>query len=244
MLQPGEGETLKLGSPYAGDVVIKMDPEQVGGGFAAGTQTLSPGTEIPVHRHLQADRVFFIHKGQGRALVDQQAMTVLPGMTLFVPRQTWHSLRNTGTGAFQVVWIAAPAGIERFFRELAQAGGPVDAASLQSIAQRHGIELQAAGIAAPAAASAPSGGRHRRRHRGGRGRRGGAQPSAAAPSPTPPAAPAQQVPKPAPRPPRGSSTEPGPARRRVGGYRRRVKEVYMGGKWVKVEGEGPVISTD
>ncbi|MBI4343042.1 MAG: cupin domain-containing protein [Candidatus Omnitrophica bacterium] len=296
ILQPPEGEVLKLGSPCAGEVIIKIDPAHGSSPCAAGTQTLSPGVQIPVHRHLHADRILFVHKGQGRAVVDQQATTVLPGMMVFVPQGAWHSLRNTGTGTFQVVWVATPAGIERFFRELAQVGGPVDLTALQSIAQRHAMEFQTAGgdaptgpaspsgrhrrhrgrgrrgvapvppvtsrsvapkpqtsaalpvlpqvtspdhtAAAPQPGSAPAGGRRRRRRRGGRGRGRGSPPLQARTGGSPPAA--QPAPPAAAKPPR-----PDPrGRRDRGGYRRRVKEVYMGGKWVKVEGEGPVISTD
>lgn len=72
---------------------------------------------------------------------------------------------------------------------------------------------------APTAVGAPRG--HRRRR--GRGAR---------PRSTSPAAPAQQSSRPAAgrqRPPRGR-------------HRRRVREVYMGGRWIQVEGEGPVIA--
>jgi hypothetical protein len=96
-------------------------------------------------------------------------MTVVPGTTVYVPRQAWHGLRNTGTGVLQITWTSAPPGIEQFFRELSQVGASPDAAAFQKIAQRHGIEFRPEGQ--PAGTGAPSSGqRRRRRHRGGRGR--------------------------------------------------------------------------
>ena len=162
ILQPAEGETLKLGPPAAGDVIIKVDSRQEGAPFAAGTETLLPGVEIPSNRHLDRSEVLFIHKGQGRVTLDGQSMTVVPGTTIFVPKQSWWSLRNTGTGLLQFTWVSEPGGIEEFFRELSRAGTSADPAAVKAIAQRHGIEFGEA-----AAAPAPVHGRRHRRRRGG-----------------------------------------------------------------------------
>jgi quercetin dioxygenase-like cupin family protein len=288
ILQPAEGEVLKLGPPAAGEIIIKVDSRQAGTSFAAGTETLLPGAEIPSHRHLHQDEVLFIYKGQGRSMLDGQAMTVLPGTMVFAPKGSWHSLRNTGTGLLQLAWLSSPGGIEPFFRELAQAGAAMDAAAFKQAAER--IELgaataevlapesgrrhrrrrgrgqggagrqpapqapgtpqpQSADVAAPVqhAAGQPApqkpvgqgGGRRRRRHgRGGSGRPTSPQ---ASPGTGPVAAPVPAVAKTGvPRAPRSSPRQEG----RRGRPRRfgRVKEVYMGGKWVRVTGEGPVIS--
>ena len=288
--QPTEGEKLKLGPPCAGEVTIKVDPQHTGGSVAVGTETLLPGAEIPMHRHLQEEEILFVHKGQGRAIVNEQSMTVVPGMIVYVPRQAWHSLRNTGTGVLQIAWTAAPPGLERFFRELSGAGPTVDVATMQAIASRHGIEFRPAG-ASPQAAAPPSSHRHHRRWRCRGGGRGANPPTRSA-RPAQPVMPLSAIPSPArpaepapvplkgqpssgpgsrPRhrrrhrgqgrgaggtppassltarlpaaPPKPSSPRPNQERPR-GRSRRRVKEVYMGGRWVRVEGEGPVISTD
>ena len=229
-----------------------------------GTETLLPGAVIPEHRHLQQDEVLFVHKGQGRAMLDGHATTVVPGTVVFVPRQAWHSLRNTGTGALQVIWTAVPAGLEQFFRDYARLGPAADTAAFQTLAQRYGIELRPAGEQPKERAA-----RHRRR-RGGRGRgRGTGQPPSPSPSSLVSAAPAAPKPQPSPAEPQRSRGGRGRHRRHRGGAggspapapsaktpppagrpprgglhhrRRHVKEVYMGGRWVQVEGEGPVIA--
>lgn len=280
------GEVLKLGPPCAGQVVIKVDPALTGATFSAGIQTLLPGAEIPVQRHLQRDLVWFIHKGQGRAVLEDAGTTVVPGVMLSVPRQAWHGLRNTGTGALEFAWVAAPAGFEVFARALSRLGPAPDAAAVQELAHRHGIEYRPGGgpVQPPP--------RGRRRGRGGR-RRGtrpqtaAAQPPAHAPGPSPsvpsrpvtaPAIPSGQTPPGASSPRRrrrrrgrggkgggqppaqraaqlsAPQTRPSPAprgprqERSRGGRRQgrgwgRVKEVYMGGRWVRVSGEGPVIAS-
>ena len=221
-----------------------------------------------------------MHKGQGWATLEAQAMTVVPGTVLYAPRQVWHGVRNTGTGALQIIWVSAPAGLEGFFRELSRSGAGADAAALRDIAQRHGIEFRPGDE--PPAPQAPEH-RHRRRRRGGRGRGRGRQgspapgrpqqPAVAAPSaPSPPQSgppgqpgggrhrrrhrrgghgPPPSQPRPSGPPTASPPAKSGPpqaqARPAPRGKRRsrfgRVKEVYMGGQWIRVVGEGPIIAT-
>jgi hypothetical protein len=233
-----------------------------------GTETLLSGAALPVHRHQSQDEVLFIHKGQGRATLEGRSMTVLPGAMLYVPRQAWHGLRNTGTGLLQFTWTAAPPGIEQFFREMSRLGPQTNPAALQAVAQRHGLEFHPAGETAP-----PSGQRPHRRHRGRRGGRGGTPASSVAAQPAPSAPPAAPQPSAVPssgqphsrrrrrrrhgrpaQPAAAGTTAPtsppsqppkAPPRRpqaRPRHRRGRVKEVYMEGRWVQVTGEGPVIA--
>ena len=271
---PAQGETLTLGSPATGEVVITVDPTTSGAPFAAGTQTLRPGAEIPLQRHLDREMALFVHKGQGRATLESRHLVVLPGAMVSVPRGTWYGLRNTGTGDLRLVWIAS-SGAEALFRELARAGASPSAQFLQELTQRHGIEFRQAAVA-----EAPPSARPRRRgRRGGRRHRRGPDRSPVASSPSPPASPAPSVAPTAapdaPSAPAGGGTQPRPRRHRRGGRRRgraappasvppsaqsasrpqpdaqrprrdrrrrRVKEVFMSGRWIQVEGEGPVIA--
>lgn len=232
MLRPTEGEVLKLGPPVPGEVVIKVDPRQTGTLFAAGTLTLLPRTEIPLHRHLHRDEVLFVHKGQGRATLDGRSLTVVPGTLIYVPHQGWQSLRNTGTGVLQITWTVAPPGIEAFFRELSRLGRAADPKAIQELGQRHGMEFSSSGqpTKTAAVASEPRMVRGRRRRRRGRRRGRGSLP--------PPAPQGQAVPPSAPVP---SKATP-PAAQRPRHHGAPVKEVYMGGRWIRVVGEGPVIA--
>ena len=204
-----------------------------------GLRTLQPGAFIPSQRHAKSE-VWFIHKGQGRATVEGVSSTVVPGMTVAVPPHAWHSLRNTGTGFLQWAWVSVPAGLEAFFRDVAKAGTAITPAAFQEMAQRHGIELQPEGAPAPPVAAGPK--EHRRRHRGGRGR--GRRSSGPRPAPQAPAQPPTQAAAPPSPPPPRKNTPPPSKRppRRERPRRGHVKEVYMGGRWVTVSGEGPVIA--
>lgn len=316
---PDQGEVLKLGPPATGEVIIAVDPSAGATPFAAGTQTLRPGAEIPVQRHLDRDAALFVHKGQGRATLNGRSILVLPGAMWSVPRGAWHGVRNTGTGDLQIVWVSSP-GLEVFFRELSRAGAAPTSSGqvLQELALRYGIEFRQAAEAkgihtersagterVPADAPAPAP-RRRRGRRGGRRHRGGRTPapanssgsvaipptarmeassatrvasgadpvsstsphalavprapggqrrrrrpgSVAGPRPTPPAAPqqprAQAGAAPSVPPPASTSGSSRPSAGRQppprGRHQRRVREVYMSGQWVRVEGEGPVIA--
>lgn len=258
----GEGERLKLGPPLSGEVTLLVSPQPPHNALAMGMQSLPSGHAMQMHRHLEFDEVWFVHKGQGRATVEEVTKTVVPGATISIPRGTWHNLRNTGTGLLQIVWMSAPSGMEQLFRELSQPGAAVNPAALQAIAQRYGTEFRADhGAETPSARPASP---HRHRHR--RGRRGagkGDRPPTAPAAPAPSAAVStsetlQKPPPPAhtpPRPARGPGPRPTspptaraprhPAAQRRGSRHRHphMKEVYMGGRWIKVTGEGPIIST-
>ena len=238
-----------MGPPAAGEIIMLVDPRKSSGPFAMGTYALQPGAGLPVHRHLREDEVWFFHKGQGRAEVEGRAITVVPGSTVYLPRQSWHGLRNTGTGLLQFLWVASPPGIEEFFRELSRVSGSPDLGRLQDLAGRYGIELQPASSQAPS--RSPQGGRRRHRHRG----RGAARPRPQSPplsaspphvSSPPPAQPSQTTARSRQGPRRAGRPAPEPQRRSTERHRGRryghVKEVYMGGRWVRVSGEGPIIA--
>lgn len=249
-----------------------------------------------------------MHKGQGRAMLEGRTMTVVPGMSVVAPPRTWHGLRNTGTGDLHIAWLASPPGVEVFFRELSRLSGSADAAAIQAIAQRYGVEFhpdeegahatvpasrhrhrrhrdrgnrpaqprvvpaigQLSSQALPASANLPpvqdsappvssSGlvpastpsattrGRHRRSR--GRSRSGSkARPPAQGtiqplPHPAPPTAPHRELKEKNAAAPQGDlRPSRQPPRRGRFHHRGRIKEVYMGGRWVQVSGEGPVIS--
>lgn len=275
---------LKLGPPASGEVRITVDPGASGAAFAAGTQTLRPGAEIPLQRHLDRDVALFIHKGQGRASLNGQSLIVNPGAMWSVPRGTWYGLRNPGNGELQLAWVASP-GMEAWFRDLSRAGAAPSAEALHELAQRHRVEFQqgtetpgpiephrrgrrggrrhraerppaplvSSGAPAPLPADgtetpapgagavphAPHGPGRRRRRRGGGTQR--ANPPAGAHGQRPQAGRAQVVP---PRASAPGSARPGAGRQQParGRHHRRGKEVFMGGKWVRVEGEGPAIA--
>jgi mannose-6-phosphate isomerase-like protein (cupin superfamily) len=73
---------------------------------------------IPIHKHLKNDEIFFFHKGNGSFILVEQEFIVSEGSTAFVPRGTWHGLKNTGNELLIFTFSFSPAGFEDFFRQI------------------------------------------------------------------------------------------------------------------------------
>ncbi|HEV8083112.1 MAG TPA: cupin domain-containing protein [Chitinophagaceae bacterium] len=82
------------------------------------TEEIMPGNGIPIHKHLNEDETFFFHKGNGTFILDDQEFTVTEGSIAFVPRDTWHGLKNTGNELLVFTFGFSPAGFEDFFRQI------------------------------------------------------------------------------------------------------------------------------
>jgi|GEM_PF-417227 len=148
VLQPDEGEVLLLRRPGGGKVTIKVDPQNTGSmRVAMGTQQMSLGYRIPLHRHEHQDEIIFVHQGKGKALLDQEEVDVEPGTTIYIPRGVWHGVENTSDEEAEIIWVVAPPGLENFFRE---AGAPPGAEAeyltpeqMEEINRKHGITVRA-----------------------------------------------------------------------------------------------------
>jgi len=125
ILQPEEGEVLRLGGPPGGQVIIKVDPAKTGSPqIAMGIQYVEG--EIPVHQHEQEEEFLFVHRGRGVVVLGDERVSVQAGTTIYLPPGTWHGVQNTGDGALQVMWVVTPGTgastqLEKFFRA---AGAP------------------------------------------------------------------------------------------------------------------------
>lgn len=124
VLQPGEGEVLRMGGAAGGEVIIKVDPGKTGSPqMAMGVQRLEG--EIPVHLHEQEEEFLFIHSGEGVGTLGEESVPVKAGTTIYVPPGTWHGVRNTGGEPAEIVWVVTPGAgettqLEKFFREVGE----------------------------------------------------------------------------------------------------------------------------
>jgi oxalate decarboxylase/phosphoglucose isomerase-like protein (cupin superfamily) len=86
---------------------------------------------------------FFFSKGNGTFLWDEEEIKISAGSTAFVPRGTWHGLRNTGTELLIFTFGYSPAGFEDFFRQIGTfKGNPFKAKAPEEfklLAQKYGI---------------------------------------------------------------------------------------------------------
>ena len=80
-------------------------------------EDMPAGRKMRVHKHLNNDELIFIHKGEGKFTLDEEIMDVRTGDVIFVPRDTWHGLDNTGKESLLMVFQYSPAGFEEYFIE-------------------------------------------------------------------------------------------------------------------------------
>lgn len=96
---------------------IKID-QQNGGSpdFWFGTETMPAGAEIPYHRHLHQDEVLYIGSGIARVHVGSLAGDARAGGIVFVPRNTWVSIRNIGKTPIALLFAFNAPGFDRYMR--------------------------------------------------------------------------------------------------------------------------------
>ncbi len=122
--------------------IIKVDP--VNGGsqhFFMGYEDVPPGRVIPPHRHFNADEIIFVHKGQGAVEVGEIKRDFTEGATIFIPRNTRITVRNTGQQPLSIAFIFSHPGFEQLMRETSVREGepvvPLTPDQLKSIRAKH-----------------------------------------------------------------------------------------------------------
>lgn len=117
VLQAGEGERRerRMGGP---PFILKVDRRNGGSpDLVMGYEDLPPGHTIPVHRHLLADEIIFVHRGSGVATLGGRESPVSAGGTIYIPRNVTISLRNTGSEPLGIAFVFSRPGFEELMRE-------------------------------------------------------------------------------------------------------------------------------
>ena len=122
---PGDGKEGFLGSI---GVRFMVDGPETGELFSLVEHPMSPrALAAPLHLHTREDEYSFVLEGRMGALLGDEVVEAGPGDLVFKPRNQWHTFWNAGDEPCRILEIIAPAGFERFFRELSDMGGAVNA---------------------------------------------------------------------------------------------------------------------
>lgn len=82
--------------------------EETGGALIFRSQDVDPDQGTPLHKHIEQDETFHIINGNFRFIVGDEEIFASDGTTLFVPRNTPHSLLNIGERSAKLISALTP----------------------------------------------------------------------------------------------------------------------------------------
>ncbi len=141
VLTPQEGKSVWLGGL---GVDFKLASEQTGGSFSIVEHPIDPGIIVPPHTHTREDEFSYVLEGEVGARIGDQVLLGTPGCYIIKPRGILHTFWNAGTTRARLIEIISPAGLEKFFAEMAQlfqGDGPADFEKLTQLANGYGCTL-------------------------------------------------------------------------------------------------------
>ena len=125
LLQAKDGE-MRLRRPLAANahvgmlttsVLFKVDTKNSGSKrLMFITETLLPGAVIPRHRHLRQDEILYIEHGTVYAQVGNMQGRVGDGGTIFIPHNTWVTIKNVGTTSINLLAFFDGSDFDEYLR--------------------------------------------------------------------------------------------------------------------------------
>jgi mannose-6-phosphate isomerase-like protein (cupin superfamily) len=118
VLQKDEGD-LRTRRPREGvaspssDFLLKIGPKTSGSKhLLLFTEEIPPGAVIPKHKHHSEDEILLIQTGTAHVLLGDKEYDAQSGALVFIPAETWISLKNTGKENISLVSIWNEPGFE------------------------------------------------------------------------------------------------------------------------------------
>ena len=142
IIGPDNGREGFLGSIGVRFMIDGVDADER---FSLVEHPMSPrALAAPVHRHTREDEYSFVLEGRMGALLGDEVVEAGPGDVVFKPRNQWHTFWNAGDEPCRILEIISPAGFERFFQELSDMGGVIEAGpdAVAELSQRYGLEMR------------------------------------------------------------------------------------------------------
>jgi len=100
-----------------GPFTIKIDRNNGGSQKVfAGTEEIPVGGIIPRHKHLGQDEILLIETGSAHVWLGTQERDVHAGAIVFIPSDTWISVKNTGNETINLAFVFSDPGFDEFMR--------------------------------------------------------------------------------------------------------------------------------
>ena len=142
VLGPRDGHAGFLGSI---GVRFMIDGSDAAERFSLVEHPMSPrALAAPLHRHTREDEYSYVLEGRMGALLGDEVVEAGPGDLVYKPRRQWHTFWNAGDEECRILEIIAPAGFEKFFDELVDAGGSKLAgpSKMEELSVKYAIDFQ------------------------------------------------------------------------------------------------------
>jgi len=128
-----------------GNIFIRVSSANGSGNLAIGTQQVTLGAGIPVHRHFHMEEAFYILEGSGTVTLNDVPQSFEKGGSIFIPKNTWHGFLNPDHELL-LLWIVSPPGLDSFFRETCNPPGvppkQLTREQIKEIALKYGTEFR------------------------------------------------------------------------------------------------------
>lgn len=103
--------------PAASTFYLKVDPKNGGSShLVMGIEEINSGGAIAMHKHLAQDEILYLENGSARVTLGDREQDVHGGATIFIPQNTWISLRNIGPESIRLVFVFSSLGYESYMR--------------------------------------------------------------------------------------------------------------------------------
>ncbi len=121
ILEKDDGEhrvRIPRDTPMAtGPFIMKIDRKNGGSQkMWLGTEDIPPGGLIPKHKHLGQDEILLVQTGSAHVWLGTQERDVHAGAIVFIPSDTWVSLKNTGSENISLAFVFSDPGFDDFMR--------------------------------------------------------------------------------------------------------------------------------
>ncbi len=143
VVQPGDGDTGGL-APGVG-VQFKIDGADSLGRLAIVEHPFAVGALVPPHIHTREDEFSIVTEGRIGFRSNDQEVVLEAGGYIVKPRGEVHAMWNAGRTPARMIEVIAPAGFDRFFREMAAmtAKGAIDWEILGRLSEEYGLPFVA-----------------------------------------------------------------------------------------------------
>jgi mannose-6-phosphate isomerase-like protein (cupin superfamily) len=125
-------------------ITTKTTGDSTGGAYSLFEYAIPGGVSgPPPHVHTREDESFVCLAGRLEVMLGGETYEMDHGDYLYLPRNVVHTFRNARAEEARVTSVVSPAGLEGYYRALAQMPpGPRDIGTIKAIMADFGIELR------------------------------------------------------------------------------------------------------